>query len=127
MIIGIGLDVLQVSRLRRAMERHPRLLRRVFTERERATCARKADPAVSLAARFCAKEAAMKALGTGWGGGVGWRDLEVAGGAGRPPRLELHGLAARRFATMGGRLALVSLTHERELAAAVVIFEGEPP
>lgn len=125
MVLGLGVDLLSIPRFEAALRRHPRLLERVFTAAERRACERKRRPLGSYAARFAAKEAAMKALGTGWGRGVGWQDVEVVGGLGRPPAIEFHGAAAERFGRMGGRRAVLSITHEKEMAAAVVIIEGE--
>ena len=125
MIVGMGLDLVDTGRFKAAVRRHPRLLERVFTPGERASCERKADALRSYAVRFAAKEAAMKALGTGWGKGVGWRSVEVVGGAGQgAPGLTLHGKALEHLHARGGVRALVSLTHERTMAAAVVILEG---
>ncbi len=124
MILALGLDLCTVSRLRTAAARHPRLLERVFTEAERGAALRRKDPWPSLAARFAAKEAALKALGTGWSGGIGWRDVEVTGGAGHPPGLRFHGRALVRAEALGVRGALVSLTHEKDTAAAAVLLLG---
>ncbi len=124
MIIAVGLDLSDSRRVERAIRRHPRLENRVFTPAERATCRKKKDPWRSFAARFAAKEAAMKALGTGWAMGVGWRDIEVTGGAGRPPGLAFHGAALERMRELGASRAHLSLTHEGALSAAVVILEG---
>ena len=118
------MDLLSIPRLEAALERHPRLKERVFTEAERRACERKIASFGSFAARFAAKEAAMKALGTGWGQGVGWLDIEVSGGMGRPPGLTFHGGAAKRFEAMGGAEVHLSMTHEKEMAAAVVVIEG---
>lgn len=96
---------------------------RVFTPGEIAYCNRHRDPAPSFAARFAAKEAGMKALGTGNSRGVVWRDLEVVRRNG-PPSLQLHGEAARRFHAMGGESSLLTLTHARDLAIAHVILVG---
>jgi holo-[acyl-carrier protein] synthase len=125
MILSVGLDLLSIPRLKAALKRHPRLKERVFTEAERRACDRKSAPLGSYAARFAAKEAAMKALGTGWGQGVGWKDIEVVGGMGRPPSLAFYGAAATRFEAMGGAKTHLSLTHEKEMAAAVVVIEGQ--
>jgi len=124
-ILAIGLDLCTVSRLKAAASRRPRLLDRLFTDGERAAAGRRQDPWPSLAARFAAKEAALKALGTGWRGGIGWRDVEVTGGAGRPPGLRFHGKALTRAEALGARGALVSLTHEGDTAAAVVLLLGQ--
>lgn len=124
MILGVGLDLLSIPRLEAALKRHPRLKERVFTEAERKACEKKVNPLGSYAARFAVKEAAMKALGTGWAQGVGWRDLEVVGGMGRPPGIAFHGAAKGHFDAMGATKAHVSITHEKEMAAAVVVIEG---
>jgi holo-[acyl-carrier protein] synthase len=124
MILGVGIDLLSIPRLEAALRRHPRLRERVFTESERKACERKRSPLGSFAARFAAKEAAMKALGTGWARGVGWQDLEVVGGMGRPPGIAFHGAAKTRFEEMGATKAHLSITHEKEMAAAVVILES---
>jgi len=92
-IIGVGTDLVSVPRLRRAVGRWDRLLTRLFTEAEVAECRRRADPAPHLAARFAAKEACLKALRIGWGGGIRWREVEVAGGGAGPPHLLLAGVA----------------------------------
>jgi holo-[acyl-carrier protein] synthase len=120
-IIGVGTDLVSVPRLRRAVGRRDRLLTRLFTEAEVAECRRRADPAPHLAARFAAKEACLKALRIGWGGGIRWREVEVAGGGGEVPRLLLAGVAAARAAALGVRQTYLSLAHEGEYALAVVV------
>lgn len=123
-IIGIGLDVTEIDRVREAVRRFgDRFLRRVFTDGEIAYCQRHRDPAPSLAARFAAKEAGMKALGTGRARGVRWRDVEVVRHGG-PPQLVFHGAAARRLTALGGRSSLLTLTHAREIAVAQVMLLG---
>ena len=113
-IPGLGIDLIEIERIERALERRPRLADRLFTEGELASARARRRPGRHLAARFAAKEAAIKALG---GRGVAPRDIEVVGS--EPPRLELHGRAAELAAECGLELS-VSLTHSRELAAAVV-------
>ena len=114
---GVGIDLLDVGRLERALERRPRLAERVFTEAERQYAAGRARPAVHLAARFCAKEAVAKALGlTGWS----FRDVEVVA-TDAAPRVRLSGLVAERAAELGGELA-ISLTHTDDMAGAVAIL-----
>lgn len=98
-----------------------RFLQRVFTAGEIAYCTARRNPAPHLAARFAAKEAAMKALGTGVSQGVVWRDIEVMRHHG-PPQLRFHGAAAARFASLGATRALLSLTHSESLALAQVLF-----
>lgn len=113
---GVGIDLLEIDRLERALERHPRLADRVFTEAERDYAAARARPARHLAARFAAKEAVVKALGLT--GGFGLREVEVV--AGEPPEVRLGGRAAH--AANGGSVK-ISLTHSRDFAAAVAIAE----
>jgi holo-[acyl-carrier protein] synthase len=100
-----------------------RFLRRVFTEAEVAYCLRRRDPVPHLAGRFAAKEAAMKALGTGVSRGVRWRDVEVVRRGG-PPQLAFHGAAAARFQALGATNAAITITHSATLALAHVILTG---
>jgi holo-[acyl-carrier protein] synthase len=124
-IIGLGLDATDIDRVADVIERHgERFLRRIFTDIEVAYCTRRRVPAIHFAGRFAAKEAAMKALGTGHTQGVLWRDVEVIRGGG-PPRLQLHGGAARRFAAMGGQSSLLTITHSDDLAMAQVMILGQ--
>ena len=121
-IIGSGLDATEIARIAGAIERYgDRFVHRVFTDGEIAYCRRKRDAASSFAARFAAKEAAMKALGTGHSRGVFWRGIEVVRHGG-PPRLRFHGGAAARFASMGANGSLLTLTHSRDLAIAHVLL-----
>jgi holo-[acyl-carrier protein] synthase len=117
MATGVGIDLLEIERLERALERHPRLAERVFTAAERDYAAARARPARHLAARFAAKEAVVKALGLA--GGFGLREVEVV--AGEPPSVRLSGSAA---AAGDGREVKISLTHSRDFAAAVAIAEN---
>src|SRR5229473_2655019 len=124
-IIGLGLDVTEIDRIAATIERYgDRFLRRVFTDGEIAYCGRRRVPAMHFAGRFAAKEAAMKALGTGHSQGVLWRDVEIVRHGG-PPQLQLHGGAARRFAAIGGRSTLVTITHSDALALAQVLVLGD--
>ncbi|MCP3977936.1 MAG: holo-ACP synthase [bacterium] len=128
MILGLGIDLLETARMQRAIERHgERFESRVFTEREREDCRERHDRAQALAARFAAKEACLKALGTGWSEGLAFRQVEVVRAANGRPTLELHGEAALRARREGVRSLHVSLTHQPGTVAAVVILEGEPP
>ena len=114
---GVGIDLLNVERFERALERRPRLADRIFTDAERAYAAERARPGMHLAARFCAKEAVAKALGlTGWS----FRDVEVVA-TDAAPQLRLSGTVAARAAELGGELA-ISLTHTHEVAGAVAIL-----
>ena len=124
MILGIGTDLAEVSRIRRSIEQYgDRFLKRVYTDAERAYASAKANAAERFAARFAAKEAAMKALGTGWNRGIAWRDIEVVNEPSGRPTLRLQGVAldiANRFGV--GRIS-ISLTHTSEVAFAVVVVE----
>jgi len=121
---GIGIDVVQVTRLVEALERFgERMERRLFTETELAYCRGHKDPLPHLAARFAAKEAASKAIGTGMSGGVGFKQFEVIQPGGRQPRLEFHGTALERFQGLGCRSSHLSLTHDGGLAIACVVIE----
>ena len=124
-IIGLGLDATDIPRIASTMERYgQRFIQRIFTEGEIAYCMRRRHPAIHFAGRFASKEAAMKALGTGHTQGVLWRDVEVVRRGG-PPQLRLHGGAERRFAAMGGRSSLLTITHSDALAMAQVLILGE--
>jgi len=123
-IIGLGIDATDIPRIADAIKRYgDRFVRRIFTEGEIAYCMRRRAPAIHFAARFAAKEAAMKALGTGHSHGVIWRDVEVVRRGG-PPQLQFHGGAGRRFASMGGRTSLLTITHSEALALAEVLILG---
>ncbi len=116
---GVGIDLLEIERLERALARRPNLAQRLFTDAERAYAAGRARPGQHLAARFCAKEAVAKALGLqAWS----FRDVEVLGGGG-PPEVRLHGLVAERARELGVEVS-VSLTHSRQDAAAVALARG---
>jgi holo-[acyl-carrier protein] synthase len=124
---GLGLALVEVSRFRRALERHGEgLRRRVFTEAEWAYAAsRGADGAAVLAVRFAAKEAVLKALGTGWGRGASWRDVEVVGGGRAAPLLRLSGRSLERAQGLGVRVQ-VSLSHAGDVAGAVAMLVPAP-
>lgn len=124
MIVGTGIDICEVHRIREAMERHTRFRDRVFTDREIAYAESKANRYERYAARFAAKEAGMKALGTGWRGGLGWRDLEVTNLRSGRPTLAFHGVAAQIAEKLGARNIALSLTHTAHQAMAFVILES---
>jgi len=127
MIVGIGVDVVHIPRIRGAIERwQERFLGRVFTPDELAYAKRRRDPAEHLAARFAAKEATLKALGTGLAMGARWREVEVRRARGEPPRMALSGRTAALGAARGVRVLHVSLTHDSDYAVAQVLAEGEP-
>jgi holo-[acyl-carrier protein] synthase len=123
-IAAIGIDLVDIDRIRAAHTRWgDRFLNRVYTSHEIAYCFKKGKNYRSLAARFAAKEATMKALGTGWKRGVRWVDLEVMRKPGSAPEMVLHGRSAELAA---GRRFLVSLTHTDTQAIAVVIAQSPP-
>src|ERR1700690_391717 len=125
MIIGTGVDIAEVSRIRESIERFgDRFLRRIFTDGEIRYCEPKANRCESYAARFAAKEAGMKALGTGWSRGVRWRDIEVVRPRGQRPTLQFHGEAAAIAAKLGTKNIALSITHPSEQALAHVILES---
>jgi holo-[acyl-carrier protein] synthase len=124
-IIGLGIDATDIHRIAGTLAKYgDRFMHRIFTPGEVAYCTRRRLPAVHFAGRFAAKEAAMKALGTGHTLGVLWRDVEVIRRGG-PPQLQLHGGAGRRFHAIGGRSSLLTITHSDELAIAQVLILGE--
>lgn len=125
MILGIGVDMVAIERIGALLERHGgRALERLFTPGEAGYCRGRAQAAASFAARFAAKEAFFKALGTGWAEGVAWRDVEVIAAGSGAPSLRLSGAAAERARALGVRRHHLSLTHTAELAAAYVVLEG---
>ena len=122
-IIGIGMDATEIDRIEATIDRYgDRFLRRIFTDGEIAYATRRRNPAPHFAGRFAAKEAAMKALGTGHSQGVLWRDIEVVRAAGGPPQLRFHGGAARRLASLKATSSLLTITHSQTLAIAQVML-----
>ena len=125
MIVGFGLDVVETDRIARVLADHgPRFRERVFTVGEIEDCRSRVDETQALAARFAAKEACLKALGTGWRRGYAFRDVEVVRTDGGAPAIRLRGEAATRASERGVRAIHVTLTHERRVAAAAVILEA---
>jgi holo-[acyl-carrier protein] synthase len=123
-IVGIGIDVAEVERVREVVERHGRrFLERVFCAGEIAYAERKANRYERYAARFAAKEAAMKAIGTGWKRGVRWQDFEVINLPSGRPTLQLHGAAAAIAQGLGVRNTALSITHTAQQGVAIVILE----
>jgi holo-[acyl-carrier protein] synthase len=123
-IIGLGIDATDIPRIAATLARYgDRFLHRCFTEGEIAYSQRRREPAIHLAGRFAAKEAAMKALGTGHTQQVLWKDVEVVRQGG-PPQLRFHGGAARRFERIGGSSSLLTITHSDALAIAQVMIFG---
>jgi holo-[acyl-carrier protein] synthase len=125
MVVGIGTDMIEISRIERSVARFgERFLRRVFTPGEIAYCRAKRLSAESFAARFAAKEAAAKALGTGISRGVSWPEFEVTRKPGQRPELVLHGRARQIADRLGIARLSLSLSHSRELSIAVVVAES---
>ena len=125
MIVGLGADIAEVDRIEAAIARHGRaFIERVFTPQEIAYCERHRARGERYAARFAAKEATMKALGTGWRLGVRWVDIEVTRLASGRPTIELRGAARQHAERMGVSRIHVSLTHSGNIAFAEVIFEN---
>jgi holo-[acyl-carrier protein] synthase len=124
MIVGLGIDLVEVHRVELALRRHgDRFASRVYTPRELRDCERRADRVLALAARFAAKEACLKAIGTGWARGLAFRQIEVVRGREGGPELRLHGAAADAAKRIGVVATHVSLTHQSTMAAAVVVLE----
>lgn len=125
MIVGTGIDIAEVPRIAQSISRFgERFLRRIFTDQEMRYCDSKANRVERYAARFAAKEAAMKALGTGWNYGVRWRDIEVSRKPGSRPTIVFHGKAAEFAAKLGAVRVALSLSHTAEQAIAHVILES---
>jgi holo-[acyl-carrier protein] synthase len=124
MIIGSGIDLIDIGRIQHSMDRYgSRFLNRVYTGAEQAYCLRKRNAAESFAARFAAKEAAAKALGTGISHGVSWREIEVVRAVSGKPSLRLHGRAAEIASRLGIARTTVSLAHTPAMALASVVME----
>jgi len=125
MIVGTGIDITEVDRIEAGIARFGRrFIERVFTVDEIRYCESKANKAERYAARFAAKEAGMKALGTGWSRGVRWRDIEVQRMPGGRPTVVFHGEAGEQCKRLGAARAHLSLTHTKGLAMATVVLEG---
>jgi holo-[acyl-carrier protein] synthase len=124
MIIGSGIDLAEIARIQQSIEHYgARFLDRVYTAAEQAYCQRKRNAAESFAARFAAKEAGAKALGTGINFGVSWREIEVVRQPGSRPALVFHGRAAEIATSLGVARSALSLTHTATLAMASVVLE----
>ena len=124
MIVGTGVDLAEVPRIKASIERFgEKFIHRIYTPLEIAYVERKANKFERYAARFAAKEAGMKALGTGWRGGIGWRDFEVTNFPTGRPTLAFHGKAGEIAKKLGVRNVALSLTHTRDQAMALVILE----
>ena len=126
-ILGVGTDLIELERLDLSLRRHgQRLIDRICRAGEVNTSRQGRALVQHVGGLFAAKEAVLKALGTGWGQGLGFRQVEIVGGDGTPPRVQLHDRAANRATALGIQVIHVSITHERHYAAAVAVAEGEP-
>ncbi len=121
-IVGLGIDLAEIARVERLLDRYPRFAERVFTPAERAYAGRFAHPARRYAARFAGKEAVMKSLSTGWRR-IRWQDVEITGGG--PPRVNLYGTARTRADRLGVVEVLVTITHTDDTAMVFAIAMGE--
>jgi len=127
-VLGVGVDLTQMPRMRRVVARwDERFLQRVFTEQEIAFCRRRRDPIPHFAARFAAKEATLKALGTGLSMGVNWHELEVRRERGQAPTMVLSGRCRAIAEAKGGRRVLLSLSHDGDYAMAQAMLLGDGP
>lgn len=122
MIIGIGTDLIEVSRIKRSISK-PAFLEKIYTQRELELCDGKQSRAQSLAARFAAKEACLKALGIGWSEGLSFRDIEILNDSKGAPELHLSGKSQTRAEELGAKRYHVTLSHLKEIASATVILE----
>lgn len=128
-LAGVGVDIVEISRVERALSRNPRFAERLFTEEERAYCEGRPRPAEHYACRFAAREAVLKALGTGFSQGIGWQDVSVSRDASGRPRAVLAGRAAEVARERGVQEVALSLSFTRELAVAnaVAVTEAARP
>ena len=124
MVVGIGVDIVEVKRIERALKIGNSMVQRVFTEAEINYCQDRKNLFQHYAGRFAAKEAALKALGTGWQQGIRWKDVEVVCGELGKPLLNLYGRALEIFNESGATRQLVTITHSDDYAVAVVILDG---
>lgn len=124
MIVGLGVDVVEVARIREALENQPRMVQRVFTEEEANYCTERKAQFQHFAGRFAAKEAALKALGTGWAEGIRWRDVEVTADSTGRPDIRFHAKALEIFNSKQAASAWLTISHASEYAVAVVVLES---
>ena len=128
MILGLGIDIIEISRISSALEQHgDRFKKRIFTREECDYCDRMPSPVLHFAARFAAKEAFSKAIGLGMTQGIRWKDIGIINDSHGAPHLRLAGATAEQAVEKGVLSALVSLSHSHTVAAASVVLEGERP
>ena len=121
-ILGLGVDLADIARVERVLDRYPRFAERCFTDHERAYAFKFASPAARLAARFAGKEAVMKSMGTGWRR-IGWKEIEITGGG--KPTVRLSGNAEQRARTLGITEVLVTITHTDSTALVMAVAVGD--
>jgi holo-[acyl-carrier protein] synthase len=121
MVIGIGTDIVSIERIRSLPEA---AVTRLLTEAEQKYCRKYTDPSERIAGRFAAKEAIMKALGTGWAQGLGWRQIEILPNLAGVPMVTLTGAALEKFMSVGASHCLVSISHEQHYAVAYALLSG---
>jgi holo-[acyl-carrier protein] synthase len=121
-ILGLGVDLADIARVERVLDRYPRFADRCFTDHERAYAFKFATPATRLAARFAGKEAVMKSMGTGWRR-IGWKEIEITGGG--KPTVRLSGNAEQRARALGITEVLVTITHTESIALVMAVAVGE--
>jgi holo-[acyl-carrier protein] synthase len=124
MVVGIGLDIVEVARIAKALRGSKSIAERVFTSEEIQYCSQHKNKYQHFAGRFAAKEAALKALGTGWQAGIRWRDVETTAGPMGEPRLTFYGKAAAIFEESKAKRCLLSITHATNYAVASVVLDG---
>ncbi|OYT46178.1 ACP synthase [Candidatus Bathyarchaeota archaeon] len=125
MIVGIGVDLVRIERMRAAVSRRTeRFLKRIFTQQEIEDCYREKDPFPHLSARFAAKEAVLKAFGLGWGRGIKWTDIEITKDEWGAPRVNFFGLLKEKAKEKRVKQVMLSLSHEGQYAIAFVLLTG---
>ena len=124
MVVGIGLDIVEVARIAKALRGSKSITERVFTPEVIRYCSQRKNKYQHFAGRFAAKEAALKALGTGWQAGIRWRDVETTAGPTGQPELTLYGKAAAIFKESKARRSLLTITHSTDYAVACVVIDG---
>ena len=124
MVVGIGIDIVEVARIQKALLGARTMEEKVFTEVEIGYCRKRKLMYQHFAGRFAAKEAALKALGTGWSEGIRWKDVEILEGESGAPKLEFHAKAKRLFQSSGAKVALISITYSSGQAVAIVVLDA---
>lgn len=123
MIIGLGIDIVEIHRISAALQDTQGMKQKVFTAQEISFCSKRKHEFQHFGGRFAAKEAALKSLGTGWSQGISWQDVEITSDDSGKPILNFHGVAAKFFKSSGAQNAWLSITHSPKYAVAVVVLE----